>query len=324
MRIACTFLAAIAHVGIAMRLSAGPRPTLHAHGAHAVLDFDGFACDPAEGGEWMLNSLSSTVAAHGVQVVHKKLVALPMAPGASPPGFTAVCLLDESHATAHCYSDRGWLAIDVFTCGAHDPRPIADDLRNQIEARWGARCVQFEVHSRFLHESLDASSAALVSGDHAAAPAEPPRLHEALATDDSMVRRRSCRAPAPQLKARGRGADDDNNDDGAPGGWLQDAWARYVLLRPGMNPDEFKNSTRLRTARSWSWAERTPGTARTIYFSIAIITLFALPVLLTNPLVLSWLLETAALSREGVTPQEYTPWELWADFVSEVFERPAY
>jgi S-adenosylmethionine/arginine decarboxylase-like enzyme len=37
--------------------------------------------------------------------------------GLSPPGFTAVCLVDESHVTAHCYSDRGWLAIDVFTCG---------------------------------------------------------------------------------------------------------------------------------------------------------------------------------------------------------------
>ena len=24
--------------------------------------------------------------------------------------------------TAHCYSTRGWLAVDVFTCGDSDPR----------------------------------------------------------------------------------------------------------------------------------------------------------------------------------------------------------
>ena len=38
-----------------------------------------------------------------------------------PLGFAAVVLVDESHVTAHCYSDRGWLAIDCFTCGESDP-----------------------------------------------------------------------------------------------------------------------------------------------------------------------------------------------------------
>ena len=44
----------------------------------------------------------------------------------SPPGFAAVVLIDESHVTAHCYSERGILAIDVFTCGKHDPDILAD------------------------------------------------------------------------------------------------------------------------------------------------------------------------------------------------------
>ena len=38
----------------------------------------------------------------------------------SPPGFASVCLLDESHISAHCYSTTGLLAIDAFTCG-EDP-----------------------------------------------------------------------------------------------------------------------------------------------------------------------------------------------------------
>lgn len=38
----------------------------------------------------------------------------------SPPGFASVILLDESHMSAHCYSDDGMLAVDVFTCGDKD------------------------------------------------------------------------------------------------------------------------------------------------------------------------------------------------------------
>eukprot|EP00928_Gymnodinium_smaydae_P048916 TRINITY_DN32777_c0_g1_i1.p1 TRINITY_DN32777_c0_g1~~TRINITY_DN32777_c0_g1_i1.p1 ORF type:complete len:190 (+),score=19.34 TRINITY_DN32777_c0_g1_i1:49-618(+) len=33
----------------------------------------------------------------------------------SPPGFASVVLLDESHLSAHSYSDTGLLAIDAFT-----------------------------------------------------------------------------------------------------------------------------------------------------------------------------------------------------------------
>lgn len=86
---------------------------------------------------------------------------------------------------------------------------------------------------------------------------------------------------------------------------LEDAWARYVLLRPGMDLEQLRNSTRLRTAQSWTWQERTPGTARTLLFTVVTITLFAVPVLLANPQILSRLLGTVALSLEGRNPTEY-------------------
>jgi S-adenosylmethionine decarboxylase len=35
----------------------------------------------------------------------------------SPPGCTCVVLLNESHITGHSYSDKGILAVNVFTCG---------------------------------------------------------------------------------------------------------------------------------------------------------------------------------------------------------------
>ena len=57
---------------------------------------------------------------NGINVVHKKLIVFEQSVNApSPPGFTSVMLLDESHASAHCYSEMGLLAIDCFTCGGN-------------------------------------------------------------------------------------------------------------------------------------------------------------------------------------------------------------
>ena len=50
----------------------------------------------------------------------------------SPPGFAAVVLIDESHVTAHCYSERGILAIDVFTCGDSDPSEVAAMINDAL------------------------------------------------------------------------------------------------------------------------------------------------------------------------------------------------
>jgi hypothetical protein len=38
--------------------------------------------------------------------------------GMSSSGFISVCLMDESHITAHRKSDMGLLTIDLFTCGS--------------------------------------------------------------------------------------------------------------------------------------------------------------------------------------------------------------
>lgn len=93
---------------------------VRAHGRHVCLDYTGFRVDAREGAEATLAAIRAAVGESGVREVHSRVVVLGE-DGLSPPGFTGVCLVDESHVTAHCYSDRGWLAIDVFTCGAHPP-----------------------------------------------------------------------------------------------------------------------------------------------------------------------------------------------------------
>jgi S-adenosylmethionine decarboxylase len=51
----------------------------------------------------------------------------------SPPGFTAVVMLDESHCSAHTYADLGLIAMDIFTCGATDPHEILRQIRERID-----------------------------------------------------------------------------------------------------------------------------------------------------------------------------------------------
>ncbi|MBI1319654.1 MAG: adenosylmethionine decarboxylase [Candidatus Hydrogenedens sp.] len=51
----------------------------------------------------------------------------------SPPGFTAVVMLDESHCSAHTYADLGLIAMDVFTCGNTDPAMVLYYIREELD-----------------------------------------------------------------------------------------------------------------------------------------------------------------------------------------------
>lgn len=51
----------------------------------------------------------------------------------SPPGFTAMVLLDESHCSAHCYADQQLMALDIFTCGKTDPNDILTYIREEVD-----------------------------------------------------------------------------------------------------------------------------------------------------------------------------------------------
>lgn len=51
----------------------------------------------------------------------------------SPPGFTAVVVLDESHCSVHTYADAGLMAFDIFTCGTTDPRDILKYIQAEVD-----------------------------------------------------------------------------------------------------------------------------------------------------------------------------------------------
>lgn len=99
-------------------------------GVHILLDYKGFLPTVEKDGAWMLEILRQSVRDAGVREVHSHVEEFDGE--VSPLGFAAVVLIDESHVSAHCYSERGLLAIDVFTCGDHDPEVVADSIHASL------------------------------------------------------------------------------------------------------------------------------------------------------------------------------------------------
>jgi S-adenosylmethionine decarboxylase len=99
-------------------------------GAHVLLDYVDYVSPVKEDGEWVLAVLRDSARKLGVLEVHSHVESFDGS--SSPPGFASVVLIDESHLSAHCYSDRGLLAIDIFTCGNHDPDSLADLIHKKL------------------------------------------------------------------------------------------------------------------------------------------------------------------------------------------------
>ena len=119
-----------------------------------MLDLTGYVSRGADEAEWMLNTLRQAVARSDARNVHAHAETFDGTE--SPPGFAAVILLDESHVSAHCYSDRGWLAIDCFTCGGTDAKGIVDDVLDALTSEMPDLMVQrHAVMNRFLHPKED-------------------------------------------------------------------------------------------------------------------------------------------------------------------------
>ena len=99
-------------------------------GSHVLLDYVDYERGREGDGEWVLGILRECVRESGVREVHSHVEVFDGTE--SPLGFAAAVLIDESHVTAHCYSERGLLAIDVFTCGDSDSDSLADMVHQRL------------------------------------------------------------------------------------------------------------------------------------------------------------------------------------------------
>ena len=95
---------------------------MSSHGKHICVDYS--CCDFTNGrnGKWMLELMRVAIKSANVREVHAHVEEFDGSQ--SPTGFAAVVLLDESHVSAHCYYDRGILAVDAYTSGDSEPEPI--------------------------------------------------------------------------------------------------------------------------------------------------------------------------------------------------------
>lgn len=53
----------------------------------------------------------------------------------TPQGVTAVCLLAESHISIHTWPEKGYAAVDIFTCGDHTaPEKACNYMADALES----------------------------------------------------------------------------------------------------------------------------------------------------------------------------------------------
>jgi S-adenosylmethionine decarboxylase len=122
------------------------------HGNHVFADFiwnpNDKKVDDIQVAETVFKIITEAVQRTSMTIVHKKLCILGQ--GNSPPGFTSIILIDESHVSSHCYSDKGWLAVDCFTCGSTNPVGIMQYISTEIKKEYPTfECTYFKHHKRF-------------------------------------------------------------------------------------------------------------------------------------------------------------------------------
>ena len=124
---------------------------MNSHGAHVMIDYTGLFSSQENLGKWILKLIERAVDQSNARRVHSHIEEFDGVK--SPPGFAAVVLLDESHVSAHCYSEKGWLALDCFTCGTTDPNTIADYIHDGLEKQFpNLKLINRTEQSRFMHE----------------------------------------------------------------------------------------------------------------------------------------------------------------------------
>eukprot|EP00041_Stephanoeca_diplocostata_P020411 m.455655 g.455655 ORF g.455655 m.455655 type:complete len:186 (-) comp21573_c0_seq20:2744-3301(-) len=133
-------------------LSGGMRDNaLHYNGRHHMVDVTGAIINDEilfKVGHAMVDAMEEQARLAGARPVHKHIEVFD--DSVSPPGFTSVVLLDESHITAHCYSRTGEIALDVFTCGAANKADyILENMSKWLKARFPGAEVTFSSISRF-------------------------------------------------------------------------------------------------------------------------------------------------------------------------------
>ena len=120
-------------------------------GLHYLLDFDGVWLTPASHGPAIFDLMKHICKTVGFRIMGGHLEVF-VDEAVSPPGFASVLCIDQSHLSAHAYSDRGILACDAFTCGNLDRCQKAGEMLKEgiVTMFPDCRVTKEEVVDRFV------------------------------------------------------------------------------------------------------------------------------------------------------------------------------
>ena len=106
-------------------------------GCHLLADLFGVEAVLLADAGLLRQLLLEAVARSGLRAVAEPVI-VSFQPGAGVTGFV---VLAESHIAVHSYPERGYLAVDIFTCGPHaDPDAALEAIANRL------RPVRIEAH----------------------------------------------------------------------------------------------------------------------------------------------------------------------------------
>jgi len=104
-------------------------------GCHVACDLSGLVEDPRQFMNWILERARRRLDDAGIHRLGEVSKVIDQSQRNTPPGFAAAIIIDESHFTAHAYTEMGHLSLDLFTCGSTDPRPVLEGLIEDLRER---------------------------------------------------------------------------------------------------------------------------------------------------------------------------------------------
>lgn len=102
-------------------------PSFDTVGAHVLADFWGCQFEKLDDAELLINSLRQAAKSAKMTILGEESYKF------TPQGFTGILLLSESHISIHTYPERGYAAIDVYTCGGGMTQKAIDFLKEVLK-----------------------------------------------------------------------------------------------------------------------------------------------------------------------------------------------
>ena len=98
-------------------------------GAHVLADFWGCRPEKLDDARLLTQTLRQSARMAKMTILGEEVHKF------RPQGVTAMLLLAESHISIHTYPEKGYAAIDVFTCGGGLTQQAIEHLKQVLEPR---------------------------------------------------------------------------------------------------------------------------------------------------------------------------------------------